>query len=150
MKKFLAIILVTVLTLSLSANVFAAENGDSSRSSDIEVHTIIVNTDSEEIDLYTTSDYKVEWNNLIGTGYSDSFFVTGRNFSFTAFASGNSSGTFTVELLRGSSTVARYSNNINTIQATHQITIEPNHDYQFKVTNNSTSSINVTIFFSWS
>ena len=94
MKKFLALVLVTVLTLSLSANVFAAENEENILPENAETHTIEMTIEpGEEYGIMPCiwDEYDGILPGHVSYQYSSSFYVPDRNLGFTVTATNNSS-----------------------------------------------------------
>lgn len=155
MKKFLALVLVTVLTLSLSANVFAAENGDIECNEEFVVHSINLEIEPggiSEISPYMYGEHPAS--EFANVQYSVKFPVAENRFAFETSGTSSGAGNFITELCVYSSTfpsIASLSNTLNSgYKKLDNIPITPNREYIFRITNYSTSPISVHIkYYSW-
>lgn len=135
MKKFLALVLVTVLTLSLSANVFAAENEESVQFQEVsarsEVTTLIYNTYNTSPSATTYISVRFPYRYCVIKAKSNA-------------ANGNSNIVVGIDLLKSNLTSTQnffsLVTNNSLVSSEDYIDVNPNELYYIAITNSSNSS----------
>lgn len=153
MKKFLALVLVTVLTLSLSANVFAAENGENIQPENAKTHTI-------EMTIEPGEEYGIMpcmWdtkNETVSSTFTTDYFTVDSPFfayetSATSQTGGSASGTYRVEFMtKSGGVISSVQMSINGV--THKedwIPVDVNGQYKFKLYNFSNTTIIISLTY---
>ncbi len=160
MKKFLSILLTTALCLSMSTNVFAANNvaADTAGNEVSEIptgavkHTVTVTLDPhEETDIMPLMWDQVTDESTKQRLYLVPFKIPDRYFAYEMEATG-ASGNYAVSLMFDSTaTVASQTGGVN--EGSYKIDwieVIPGYTYQFMVTNSTGGTIAIKItYYSW-
>ena len=134
-KKILSFALTVIVCFSLSTLSMAKETNSSD------------NAPGNR--MWASGTYSVSSGSTLATS---SFNIPDRYFAVEMSATGGSSGTFTVKLKKtGGGTVATGNFGVNTgVNKIDWITINPTGSHYYTITNNTSSTISVTLtYYSW-
>lgn len=153
MKRFLAIILVAVLTLSLSANVFAAENGENIQPENAKTHTIEMTIEPGEEYGIMPCMWDTKNETVSSTFTTDYFTVDSPFFAYESYATntsgGSASGTYKVEFLGSiGNVISSIEVPINGVTYKDDwIPVHINNSYRFKLYNYSNTTIKIHLTY---